>query len=161
MSREPNETPEDRERERIILTRYAEHLGMSCTKLMPWLFAIDAVMHEGTTIRAWVELKCRNHTRTDSYMCSLAKLMKLYQLNLASGKIPAYFLVVTPTESVQIRITKHPADWPMRMSGNPRGQPGDYEPCVFLPRASFEDITSWGLQAGISFSTHRKGDDDE
>ena len=130
-----NETPEDRRREDIIAEVVRER--MRCThkvKLSEFLYGIDFCLYSDAPM-SWIEIKCRSEFHNPMWL-SLAKAKKLIELQQATGML-SYFIVHTPREGIFGHRLRPLASYELTVDGNQRGQNGDIEPLICIPRNWF------------------------
>lgn len=134
-----NESAEDVRREALVLDDAVAAMGFAgWIKLSPILYEIDAAIHDGGDLIAWAEVKVRNRLY-DTVLLSVAKALALYRLHLATH-LPGYFILHTPEGGIMVHRIGPVYNYAMKIAGNARGQNGDIEPCIFIPRDRFTPL---------------------
>jgi len=141
MSRPRNETEADLAKERAVVADLCAIFDCEAVKLSDYLYGIDYALHARATreLHSLVEIKCYSDDIRQFAPLSLGKYEKMLRFARASRK-PALFVIDTPGGLLMHTISTPENYATAILTGNPRGQNGDAEPCIPIKREQFTTI---------------------
>jgi len=142
--RQWNETEEDLHREACAGLILAEHWDLDAYKCHGSYYPFDFFMtpRNAGVEPAVVEVKTKRY-KGGSFIISSMKVVNILQYAERAGCVPVLVMVdevPDPTAVSMLIVTPRVIQGQIEWRGNPRGQPGDYEPCYVIDTRHFTNI---------------------